>query len=80
MDKLKNTTINKDTLYTLIAYAFKPGNEYLRDSILTILYDKNMFLNCFKQTEKSSQKSPESIDFHEFSKFPYEERREQNVS
>ncbi len=59
IDKLRNITINKDTMYTLIEYAFKPGNEYLRDSILIVLYDKDknkdkrMFLNCFKKTEKS---------------------------
>lgn len=86
MDKLRNITINKDTLYTLIAYAFKPGNEYLRDSMLIVLYDKDksknkkMFLDCFKKSEKSLQKSPKSTDFVGFSKFPYEEGREQNVS
>lgn len=86
MDKLKNIRINKDTMYTLIAYAFKPGNEYLRDSILIVLYDKDkskdkrVFLNCFKKTEKSSQKSLENVDFTGVSKFAYEERRERNVS
>lgn len=85
MDKLKSININKDMMYTLIAYAFKPGNEYLRDSILIVLYDKDetkdkrVFLNCFKKTEKSIQKSPESLDFKGFSKFVYEERFEQNV-
>ena len=73
-------------MYTLIAYAFKPGNEYLRDSMLIVLYDndktknKKAFLDCFKKTEKSSQKSLESTDFKGFSKFPYEEGREKNVS
>lgn len=86
MDRLKNVTLNKDTLYTLIAYAFQQGNEYLRNSMLVVLYDKDksknkkMFLDCFKKSEKSLQKSPESADFVEFSKFPYEEGREQNVS
>lgn len=86
MDKLRNVSIKKDAVYTLIAYAFKPGNEYLRDTMLTVLYDKdesedkNMFLGCFKKTEKSPQKSLESIDFKGFSKFAYEEGREQNVS
>ena len=85
IDKLKNININKDMMYTLIAYAFKPGNEYLRDSILIVLYDKDkskdkrMFLNCFKKTEKSIQKSTETLDFSGFSKFTYEERREQTV-
>ena len=80
MDKLKNININKDMMYTLIAYAFKPKNEYLRDSILIVLYDKDesedkrMFLNCFKKTEKGIQKSPESLSFKGFSKFIYEER------
>ena len=65
MEKLKNLTIKGDTMYTLIAYAFKPGNEDLRDSMLTVLYDKDKkaFLNCFKKTEKSSQKGAESISF-----------------
>lgn len=72
-------------MYTLIAYAFKPKNEYLRDSILIVLYDKDesedkrMFLNCFKKTEKGIQKSPESLSFKGFSKFIYEERFEQTV-
>lgn len=85
IDNLKNININKDTMYTLIAYAFKTGNEYLRDSILIVLYDKDktkgkrMFLNCFKKTEKSLQKSPESLDFSGFSKFTYEEGREKTV-
>ena len=82
IDKLRNTTIKKDAMYTLIAYAFKPGNEYLRDSMLTVLYgkDKKLFLGCFKKSEKSSQKSSGSLDFKGFSKFPYEEGREKNVS
>lgn len=83
MDKLKNLTIKGDTMYTLIAYAFKPGNEDLRDSMLTVLYDKDKkaFLNCFKKTEKSSQKMAESVDFTEVLKIDYEEeRREQIVS
>ena len=82
IDKLRDIKIKKDAMYTLIAYAFKPGNEDLRDSMLIVLYDKdkNMFLDCFKKTEKSSQKSSESIDFSGFSMFAYEERREQNVS
>lgn len=81
MEKLKNININQNTMYTLIAYAFKPGNEYLRDSILIVLYNKNkkMFLSCFKKTEKSLQKSSESLDFKGVSKFVYEERREQTV-
>ena len=69
-------------MYTLIAYAFKPDNEYLRDSMLTVLYDKdrNLFLDCFKKTEKSSQESLENADFKGISMFPYEEGREQIVS
>ena len=82
MDKLRNTTIKRDAMYTLIAYAFKPDNEYLRDSMLTVLYDKdrNLFLDCFKKTEKSSQESLENADFKGISMFPYEEGREQIVS
>lgn len=81
LGELKNININKDMSYTLINYAFKPKNEYLRDSLLIVLYDKDkkMFLNCFKKTEKSIQKSPENVDFKGFSKFAYEERLEQNV-
>lgn len=45
-------------MYTLIAYAFKAENEYLRDSILTVLYDKDkeQFLDCFKKSEKVHKK------------------------
>lgn len=61
MDKLRNTTIKRDSLYTLIAYAFTDFalKNKLRDSILIVLYDKDKkaFLDCFKKTEKSSQKS-----------------------
>lgn len=82
MDRLRNTTINKDAMYTLIDYAFMPENEKIRDSMLVALYDKNkkMFLNCFKKSEKSLQKSPETFDFTGFSKFAYEEGREKIVS
>lgn len=86
IDKLRNTAIKKDAMYTLIAYAFKPENEHLRDSMLTVLYDKDeskdksMFLGCFKKSEKSSHKNPETLDFSGFSKFTYEGRREQIVS
>lgn len=81
IDKLRNTVIKKDAMYTLIAYAFKTGNEYLRDSMLTVLHgkDKKLFLDCFKKTEKSSQESLGSIDFKGFPKFPYEEGREKDV-
>ena len=82
MGKIKNLYINCDTMYTLISYAFKPGNEYLRDSMLTVLYDKNkkMFLGCFKKTEKIPQKSLESVDFTSLLMIPCEGRREQIVS
>ena len=82
VDKLRNITIKKDAMYTLIAYAFKAENEYLRDSMLTALYDKDkkQFLECFKKSEKSPQKRLEGADFKGFSKFTYEEGREKNVS
>lgn len=82
MDRLRNTTIKKDAMYALIDYAFRPQNEKIRDSMLVTLYDKNkkMFLNCFKKTEKRPQKSPATLDFKGFSKFVYEEGREQIVS
>ncbi|WMC93205.1 hypothetical protein [Kineothrix sp. MB12-C1] len=64
MDKFKNITIGTNTMYSLIAYAFKPGNEKIRDSIFTVLYDKDKksFLKCFKKTEESSQKNAENVD------------------
>lgn len=82
MDRLRNTTIKKDAMYALIDYAFRPQNEKIRDGMLVTLYDKNkkMFLNCFKKTEKIPQKNPTALDFKGFSKFVYEEGREQNVS
>ena len=69
-------------MYALIDYAFFPQNEKIRDNMLVTLYDKNkrMFLNCFKKTEKSPQKSSTALDFKGFSKFAYEEGREQIVS
>ncbi len=64
MIKLRNITINKSTMYSLIAYAFA-NNGDVRDRVLTVLYDKDpkKFLSCFKKTEKSSAQSAESIDF-----------------
>lgn len=82
MDRLRNTTIKKDAMYALIDYAFRPQNEKIRDSMLVTLYDKNkkMFLNCFKKTDKSPQKSPPPLDFKGFAKFAYEEGQEQIIS
>lgn len=62
--KLKNLTINKSTMSSLIAYAFA-NNGDIRDRLLTVLYDKDskLFLSCFKKSAKSSAKSPESLDF-----------------
>lgn len=82
MDKLKNLTIKGDTLFTLIAYAFKPGNECLRDSMLTVLYDKGKkaFLNCFKKSEKSPQHMPEGIGLTRFLMIDYEGGCEKDVS
>lgn len=64
MIKLRNLTINKSTMYSLIAYAFT-DNGNVRDRLLTVLYDKDpkKFLSCFKKTEKSSAQSAGSIDF-----------------
>lgn len=55
--KLKNLNIKKETMKMLIIYAFKAGNEHIRDSLLVTLYDKDTqgFLDCFY--EKSPQKS-----------------------
>ncbi|GFI32380.1 hypothetical protein IMSAGC013_03779 [Lachnospiraceae bacterium] len=63
MIKLRNLTINKSTMYSLIAYAFA-NNGDVRDGILTVLYDKDpkKFLSCFKKTEKSSAKDTGSVD------------------
>lgn len=63
MIKLRNLTINKSTMYSLIAYAFA-NNGDVRDRILTVLYDKDSkkFLSCFKKTEKSSAKDTGSVD------------------
>lgn len=63
MIKLRNLTINKSTMYSLIAYAFA-NNGDVRDRILTVLYDKDpkKFLSCFKKTEKSSAKDTGSVD------------------
>lgn len=64
MIKLRNLTINKSTMYSLIAYAFA-GNGDIRDRLLTVIYDKDpeKFLSCFKKTVKSPAKSPERLDF-----------------
>lgn len=61
--KLRNLTINKSTMYSLIAYAYA-NNGDVRDRILTVLYDKDpeKFLSCFKKTEKSSAKDTGSVD------------------
>ncbi|MDE6435847.1 MAG: hypothetical protein K2L07_16700 [Lachnospiraceae bacterium] len=63
MIKLRNLTINKSTMYSLIAYAFADNGD-VRDRLLTVLYDKEpeKFLSCFKKTEKSSAKDTGSID------------------
>ena len=64
MIKLRNLTINKSTMYSLIAYAFA-NNGDIRDRLLTVLYDKEpkKFLSCFKKTEKSSAQNTGNIDF-----------------
>lgn len=38
---------------TLVAYAFKSGNEDIRDRLLVVLYDKNRddFLDCFHEKD-----------------------------
>lgn len=51
MIKLKNLTINKSTMSSLIQYAFIQNGD-IRDRLLTVLYDKDQkkFLECFKKT------------------------------
>lgn len=63
MTKMKNLSINKATMSSLIAYAFSSNGD-IRDRLLTVLYDKNseMFLNCFKKSVKSSTKSLETLE------------------
>ncbi len=63
MEKLRKLEIKEDAMYSLIAYAFEPGNEDIRDSMLTVLYDKDKvsFLECFKKSAKSPQKNEESL-------------------
>lgn len=64
MTKLRNITINKGTMYSLIAYAFAQNGD-IRDRLLTVLYDKDSkkFLDCFKKSAKSPARIPESVDF-----------------
>ncbi len=66
MIKLKNLTINKSTMSSLIAYAFAKNGD-VRDRLLTVLYDYDKghkkFLSCFKKSEKSPAKIPGSLDF-----------------
>lgn len=54
--KLKKLIIKENTMYSLIAYAFRDGKD-ICDRLLTVLYDKSpdIFLNCFKKSEKSPQ-------------------------
>lgn len=57
MEKMKNLSINKATMASLVAYAFIP-NGGIRDRLLTVLYDKDkkMFLGCFKKSVKTPSK------------------------
>lgn len=50
-----NLAIKKDTMKTLVAFAFKNGNEKIRDRLLTVLYDKNKedFLDCFHKKDNN---------------------------
>lgn len=82
IEKINKLSIRQDAMYTLIAYAFKPGNEYIRDNLLIVLYDKDkeLFLKCFKKSDKRSTKSLGSTDFRAFSIFTYGEGHKKNVS
>ncbi|MDB2035956.1 hypothetical protein PM001_07550 [[Clostridium] symbiosum] len=55
MMKLKNMTIKRNVMHSLIQYAFERENAKIRDNLLTVLFDKdqNIFLQYFKKTEKS---------------------------
>ena len=61
MEKLKNLSINKATMASLVAYAFIPNGD-IRGRLLTVLYDKDkkMFLNCFKKSAKIPSKCARS--------------------
>jgi len=63
MVKLKNLTINKSTMSSLIAYAFVSNGD-IRDRLLTVLYDKDSkkFLECLKKSTKSSAKSLGTVE------------------
>lgn len=62
MDKLKNLSINKATMASLIAYAFI-SNGGIRNRLLTVLYDKDkkLFLSCFKKSVKTPSKDSEKL-------------------
>lgn len=63
MIKLRNLSINKSTMSSLIAYAFASNGD-VRDRLLTVLFDKDSkrFLSCFKKSAESSAKRPETIE------------------
>ena len=56
MMKLKNMTIKRNVMHSLIQYAFERENAKIRDNLLMVLFDKdqNIFLQYFKKTEKKS--------------------------
>lgn len=58
LDRLKNIKIKYEAMNMLVSFSFESGNEYLRDSMLIILYDKDKdtFLKCFKNSTKSHKK------------------------
>lgn len=82
MGKLRNLTIKNDTMYTLIAYAFKPGNENIRDNLLVVLYDKDKesFLKCFKKSKKVHKKVLKAPKIVGFQYLPMERGHERIVS
>lgn len=81
MEKIDRLSINKSTMSSLIAYAFKENGD-IRDRLLVALYDKDSekFLECFKQKSKSPSKIAETLDFTGFPISPYEEGHERSVS
>ncbi len=60
---LKNLTINKSTMSSLINYAFACNGD-IRNRLLTVLYDKDSekFLSCFKKSEKSPAKNLKTLE------------------
>ena len=80
--QMNNTLLATDrsVLGEIAAPSIEYCNKLKTDDEAFLDKDKKAFLNCFKKTEKSSQKGAESIDFTGVFMIDYEEGREKNVS